>query len=252
MKFDGKVALITGAARGIGKSIAQKLNEEGTKVIITYNTSLENAENLHNEIKYPSNLYIHKLDLLEKNSIPEFITEILHKHSRVDFLINNASYSEQSIFGKNFFEHKVDDFLKPFEVDVLGAIMLTQGFAKKMVEQKFGRIIFFSSASAIKSDDVTLPFALSKTAIIGVVKGLAKLLAPHNITVNAIAPGAIDTGWIKKWNVPQQWIDKIISSTPVKKLGQPDDIAHFVLYLLSEPASYITGQVINIDGGAYL
>lgn len=252
MKFSGKIALVTGAARGIGKTIAQKLNENGANVIITYYKNEESAKNLYNEIKYPNNLYIYHLNLDEKYSITTFIKEILLKYTKVDFLINNASYSENSVFGKSFFEYQWEDFLKPFEVDVIGGIMLLGGLVRKMIEQKFGRVIFFSSASAIKCDDVTLPFAVSKNAIIGVVRGFAKLLAPYGITVNAIAPGAIDTGWIEKWNVPKEWVEKTVSNTPVKRLGKPEDVAPFVLYLLSEQASYITGQVITIDGGAYL
>lgn len=252
MKFKGKVVLITGAIKGIGKAIAQRLNKEGATTIITYNKRFEHIKDLHDEYKQPANLYIYKLDLLDRNSIPNFVGNILQKHTKIDFLINNASYSENSIFGKNFFEYKADDFLKPFEVDVLGAIMLLQGFVKKMMDQKFGRVIFFSSANAIKCDDATIPLAVSKTAITGTIKGFAKLFAPYNITVNAIAPGAIDTGWIEKWNIPKEWVDKTTSNTPLKRLGKPDDIANFVLHLLSEEASYITGQTINIDGGAYL
>ncbi len=252
MKFKGKVSLITGAAKGIGKAIAQKLNEEGATVVVTYNKSFEHIKDLYNECKQPNNLSTYKLDLLNRNSIASFVGEILQKHTKIDFLINNASYSENNVFGKNFFEYTPEDFLKPFEVDVVGAIMLLQGLAKKMMEQKFGRIIFFSSAYALKGDDATVPLAISKTAITGAVKGFAKLLAPYNITVNAIAPGAIDTGWIEKWNVPKEWVNNTITNTPLKRLGKPDDIANFVLHLLSEEASYITGQTISIDGGAYL
>jgi 3-oxoacyl-[acyl-carrier protein] reductase len=120
-----------------------------------------------------------------------------------------------------------------------------------MIEQRFGRIIFFSSASALKGDFL-ISLAAAKTAIVGVVKSFARMFSEYGITVNAIAPGAVDTGWIQKWNVPKDWVDKLIASTPLKRLGKPEEIAQVVSFLLCEDASYITGQIITVDGGAYL
>ncbi len=189
---------------------------------------------------------------MERHLIHNFVAEILHQFNNVDILINNASFSDVSMFNKNFLQCGADDFIRPFEVDVLGGILLTQGFVKKMTERRFGRILFFSSASALKSDDKTIPYAISKCGIVGMVKSLAPIFASYNITVNAIAPGAINTGWIEKWKVPLDWIEKIISKTPVRRLGNSEDVANFIIFLVSDLASYITGQTINIDGGAYL
>ncbi|MFN7181220.1 MAG: SDR family NAD(P)-dependent oxidoreductase [Planctomycetota bacterium] len=252
MKFEKKVAVITGGVRGIGKAITKKLNEQGATTIVTYNKSEKEIDKLYSDIKFSDRLFIYKLDLLDKQTITTFLSEVVFRYTKVDILINNASYSEAGIFGRSFFEYSADDFTKPFEVDVVGGILLSQALVKKMIEQRWGRILFFSSAHALKGDDKTLPFAISKCAIIGVVKSLAQTLAPYNITVNAIAPGTIDTGWIDKWQVPPQWVEKNLSHTPVKRIGTPEDIANFVLFLLSNEAVYITGQIITIDGGAYL
>jgi 3-oxoacyl-[acyl-carrier protein] reductase len=251
MKFKNKIAVITGGARGIGRAIAFELNREGATTIVTYNTSVQSAKSLENELPNMANLSLYKLNLLNEKETDAFAKEILGKFGKVDYLINNASYSDSTLFLKCPYEYTKEDFLKPFEVDVYGGIVLVQRFVKSMIEQRFGRIIFFSSASALKGDFL-ISLAAAKTAIVGVVKSFARMFSEYGITVNAIAPGAIDTGWIQKWNVPKDWVDKLIASTPLKRLGKPEEIAQVVSFLLCEDSSYITGQIITVDGGAYL
>lgn len=231
-----KVAIITGASRGIGLAIAKLFAAEGAKLVLTARENLA-------ALKDFKDAKIIKLELSDRKSIDSLADETIKAFGRIDILVNNAA-----IFKQTDFEMISEEELKEvISIDLKGPFLLLQKVLIQMKKQKNGKIINITSLSGKIGSSSAPHYAAAKGGIIALTKSLARRYGPFNINVNAIAPGLIDTGMLKQ--IPQDRLNNLIDSVPLKKLGLPEEVASLVLFLASSHSDYITGQTINIDGG---
>ena len=243
MELAGKTALITGSNRGIGKAIAQKLAENGADIIITAPIKSD-AESAANEIKerYNVKTYAFELNLLDINSIEDTVKEI-EKTTTVDILVNNAGITKDNIF----IRMKKEEWEDVIKVNFTSIFYITQPIVKQMIKKRWGRVINISSVVGIMGNAGQTNYSATKAAIIGFTKSLAKEVGSRGITVNAVAPGFIDTPMTQ--GLPEDIKEAYKKQIPLGRFGSPEDVANAVLFLASEKASYITGEVINVNGG---
>ena len=238
----GKVALITGASRGIGKEIALELSNLGAEVIINYSSSDEKAEEVVNLIK-ESGGKVHKLkfDVSKEESVSRAFEEIIKINGAIDILVNNAGITRDGLLMRMKSE-QWDDVLN---TNLKGVFLCTKYASKFMMKKRSGSIVNISSVVGIIGNPGQANYSAAKAGVIGFTKTCAKELASRGINVNAIAPGFIETEMTEKLNTEQ-----ILNVIPLKKLGSCSQIANLVSFLVSSNAgSYITGQTISIDGG---
>lgn len=242
--LQGKVALVTGASKGIGRAIAVALAKAGAHVIVNYNGSKEQAEltcKLIEEAGASSESMGFNV-ALEKETL-EAMEEILKKHGRLDILVNNAGITKDGLLMRMTDE----DFQDVLDVNLKGAFHTIRVASKQMLKQRSGRIINISSVSGIIGNPGQANYSASKAGMIGLTKAAARELASRGITVNAVAPGFIETDMTDKLSDTVK--ENACKQIPLGKMGKPEDIAETVVFLASEKASYITGQVICVDGG---
>jgi len=241
MRFSGKVALVTGSAMGIGKEIASRLAKEGASVVLfdISDKVFETAEELK---KLGAKVLAFKGDVTKKNDVEKAVVETVEKFGKIDILVNNAGIYPF----KPFLEITEEDWDKVMNVNVKGAFYFTKAVAPIMVKNKYGRIINISSIAAIVGFPSLTHYCASKAALVGFTKALALELAPYNITVNAVAPGPIETPGTKSAG---STIESIVKAIPVGRMGLPSDVAAVVAFLASDEASFITGALIVVDGG---
>jgi len=241
-----KVAIVTGARRGIGKAIALKLAKEGAKVVVT-DISQEDCRKVVEEIEeFGSEGLALKLDVTDEKDIKNVVAETKEKFGRIDILINNA--------GICLLEDPVKMDLKTVEkilnVNLKGLIELTYAVLPQMMEQKYGKIVNIASIAAMVSWSKIYTYSATKGGVIGFTKGLAGDFAQHGINVNAIAPGTIETpmldSLLKDLGMTREQVCQL---TPKGRVGKPEDIANAVGFLASDEADFITGQVLVVDGG---
>lgn len=239
-----KVALITGATRGIGKQIAITLAKEGYDIAINYRTENDDLINTKNEIE-KSNVkcLAVKGDVAVFEDCEKFVEEVIKEFGRIDVLVNNAGITKDNLLMRM----KKEDFEQVIDTNLVGTFNVTKNVISHMLKVRSGRIINISSVVGVSGNAGQTNYAASKAGIIGFTKSLAKEVASRNILVNTVAPGFIETGMtdVLKDEIKQE-IEKNI---PLKKIGAPQDVANVVKFLTSEDSSYITGQVINVDGG---
>jgi len=244
MKLKGKVAIITGGSRGIGKGIAIELAKAGCCLVINYKSNDEAAEETMQEIKELGAYAIKiKGDVGDYEFSKEMIKTTLEKLGRVDILINNAGISKVGLF-MDATTQEWDDVLN---VNLKGAINCSHNVVKEMIKQKSGSIINISSMWGEVGASCEVIYSASKGAVNAFTKALAKELAPSNIRVNAIAPGVIDTEMNSFLTSSER--KSLINEIPMMKFGEVSDVGMLVTFLVSENSKYITGQVITIDGG---
>jgi len=243
MKLVGKTALVTGSNRGIGKAIAQKLAQNGADIIITAPIKSD-AELAANEIKNDYNVktYAFELNLLDMGSIESTIKEI-ESHTNIDILVNNAGITKDNLF----IRMKKEEWEDVIKVNFSSLFYITQPIVKQMIKKRWGRIINISSVVGIMGNAGQTNYSATKAALIGFTKSLAKEVGSRGITVNAVAPGFIDTPMTQ--SLPEDVKEAYKKQIPLGRFGTPDDVANAVLFLASEEASYITGEVINVNGG---
>jgi len=243
MELAGKTALITGSNRGIGKAIAQKLAENGADIIITAPIKSD-AELAANEIKerYNVKTYAFELNLLDINSIEDTVKEI-EKTTTVDILVNNAGITKDNLF----IRMKKEEWEDVIKVNFTSIFYITQPIVKQMIKKRWGRVINISSVVGIMGNAGQTNYSATKAALIGFTKSLAKEVGSRGITVNAVAPGFIDTPMTQ--GLPEDIKEAYKKQIPLGRFGSPEDVANAVLFLASEKASYITGEVINVNGG---
>lgn len=244
MKLEGKVALVTGGGKGIGKAIAAALAAEGAAVVINYHGSVKKAEETVAEIEAAGGkAEAVQCDVAEFNACKEMIDQIIQKYGRLDILVNNAGITRDGLLMKM----SEEDFDSVIQTNLKGAFNCTRHVARQMIKQKGGRIISISSVSGVLGNAGQANYSASKAGIIGLTKAAARELASRGITVNAIAPGFIVTDMTE---VLSDSIKASVTETiPMKRFGETKDIARTALFLASEDAKYITGQVICVDGG---
>ena len=242
MLFKGKVALITGAGRGIGKVIAKALAKEGAMVIINDYVK-ESADEVVEEIKAAGGeAKSFQADISNFEEASNMIKTIV-KEQPVDFLINNAGITRDNLLVRM----KEKEWDAVLSVNLKGVFNCTQAIARSMMKKRFGRIINISSVVGLIGNEGQANYAASKAGVVGFSKSVAKELATRGVTVNVIAPGYIKTEMTDNMNEKAK--EKLFELIPMKRLGLPEDIAPLVVFLCSDSAGYITGQVINIDGG---
>ena len=239
-----KVAFITGATRGIGKSIALKLASCGYDIAINYRTENDDLTKLLNEIKGFNVRCIAVCgDVSDFEACTNMIKQIISEFEKIDVLVNNAGITRDMLLMRM----KESDFTDVIDVNMVGTFNITKNVIPYMMKQKNGRIINISSVVGITGNAGQTNYSASKAGIIGFTKSLAKEVGSRNILVNAVAPGFIQTDMtnILKDEIKQE----LIKNIPLKRFGNATDVANVVKFLASEESSYITGQVINIDGG---
>ncbi len=241
--LEGKVAMVTGGARGIGKEIALVLARSGADIALC-DINLEEAEQTASQIKGLGRECIAlKADVTDSGSVQDMVDKILDKYKKLDILINNAGITKDNLI----LRMSEEDWDKVIAVNLKGTFLCTKIVSKVMLKQRFGKIVNLASIIGIMGNAGQANYAASKAGIIALTKSVAKELAPRGICVNAIAPGFIRTEMTAR--LPEDIQKKMLSAIPLGRFGEPKDVADLVLFLSSEDSSYITGQVIQIDGG---
>ncbi len=240
----GKVALVTGASRGIGKAIACKLAKEGAKVIINYNGSKEKAEAVKSQIEAEGGqAEVYQCDVSDYAACEAFIQTVIKEHGSLDILVNNAGITRDGLLMKM----SEEDFDRVLDTNLKGTFNTIRFASRQMLKQRSGRIINMSSVVGVSGNAGQANYAASKAGVIGLTKATARELASRGITVNAIAPGFIET------DMTEVLSDKVKEASeaqiPLGHFGKPEDVANAAAFLASEEAAYITGQVLHVDGG---
>ncbi|MCW4023998.1 MAG: SDR family oxidoreductase [Candidatus Bathyarchaeota archaeon] len=237
-KLNGKVAVVTGAAQGIGREIALVLAEEGAAVFV-----LDISDKIFEVAKEAEGVIAVKCDVTDPASVESAMTQAIEKHGSIDILVNNAGIYPQ----KPFLEMTKQDWDKVININLNGTFNCTKAVIPKMVTKHYGKIVNIASiAGAVVGFSNLTHYSASKGAVAGFTKSLALEMAPHGINVNAIAPGPIDVGIIP---VGSEIAQQTVKAIPVGRMGQPRDIADLVVFLASNQAGFITGQCIVCDGG---
>ncbi len=244
MKLKNKIALITGASRGIGRSTALLFAKEGAKVAVNYFSSENEAKSVVEEIKkIGSEAIAIKCDVSNEEQVKSMVNQVLSKFGSLDILVNNAGI----VFDVPFLKRTVEQWKKTLDVNLLGTFLCSKYASEPLKKTNNGKIINISSTNAIDCfSPEAMDYDASKAGIIILTRDLAKELAPK-IRVNAVAPGWVDTEMNK--DLPQDFIDEEVEDIYLKRFAKPDEIAKAILFLASDDASYITGSILKVDGG---
>ena len=240
----GKCAIVTGAAKGIGKAIALKLASLGANIVLNYRSSEEKAIETENEIRALGVEVLRvKGDISNISDVENLINSAKEKFGKIDIMVNNAGITKDTLI----LRMKEEDFNSVIDVNLKGVFNCLKTITPVMVRQKSGKIINLSSVVGIAGNAGQVNYAASKAGVIGMTKSLAKEIGARGITVNAVAPGFIETDMTEV--LGEKFKEETKKAIPLKRLGKPEDVANVVAFLASEDASYITGQVIGVNGG---
>ncbi len=244
MKLTGKTAIVTGGARGIGRAIALTLAAAGANIVINYSSSSKAADEVVNEAKKlgVSALSL-KADVSKNEEIENLVKEVLNDFGSIDILVNNAGITRDNLL----IRMSEKDFMDVIDINLKGAFICTKHVSKVMIKQRSGKIINIASVVGVMGNAGQSNYSASKAGLIGFTKSIAKEIASRGINVNAVAPGYIQTDMTA--SLSDKVKEEFINGIPLKRAGLPQDVANAVLFLSSEYSEYITGQVINIDGG---
>ena len=239
-----KVAVVTGASRGIGRAIALELGRRGNFVVVNYNGSAEKAEAVKQEIQAAGGeACAMQCDVSDYGACEAFLKDVIKEYKRIDILVNNAGVTRDGLL----MQMKEEDFDTVVDTNLKGAFHTIRFAARQMLKQRSGRIINLSSVVGLRGNGGQVNYSASKAGIIGLTKSAAKELASRGITVNAIAPGFIETEMTAV--LPEETKAATLKEIPLQKFGKPEDVAQAAAFLASEEAAYITGQVLCVDGG---
>ena len=246
-RFENKIVLVTGAGRGIGASISKRFASEGAEVIVNYSGNDEAAQKTVDEITATGGqAQKYKCSVNDSESVKVMIDEIIKEFGRIDILVNNAGITKDGLMLRMTDE----DFDRVIDVNLKGTFNCTKYVSKYMLKQKSGKIINISSVVGLSGNAGQVNYSASKAGIIGITKSAAKELSSRGITVNAVAPGYVDTDMTKV--LSDNIRNEILKNIPLQRMGNVEDISNCVAFLASEDASYITGQVISVDGGMHI
>lgn len=242
--LENKIALVTGASRGIGKAVAKELAKKGAFVIVNYNGSKDAAECVVEEIKEDGgDAVLFQCDVSDYTACEQMIAEVLKTYKRIDILVNNAGITRDNLLMKM----SEDEFEAVLDTNLKGTFHTMRFISRVMLKQRSGRIINMASVVGITGNAGQTNYAASKAGVIGMTKSVAKELASRGVTVNAIAPGFIETDMTEV--LSDRVKETVSTQIPMGKMGRPEDAAKLAAFLASDDAGYITGQVINVDGG---
>ena len=244
MLLDGKAALVTGASRGIGRAIALRLAAEGARVAINYAGNAKAAEEVKAAIEAAGGTaLLCQADVADSAAVEAMITEVVKAFGSLDILVNNAGITRDGLL----LRMKDEDFDAVVDTNLKGVFYCTKAAAKIMMKKRRGRIVNMASVVGLMGNAGQANYAAAKAGILGFSKSVARELASRGITVNMVAPGFIGTDMTAV--LPDTVKEKMLEDIPLGRMGEPEDVAEAVLFLVSDQASYITGQVVNVDGG---
>jgi 3-oxoacyl-[acyl-carrier protein] reductase len=243
MLLKEKVAIITGGAQGIGKEIALTFVQQGAHLALTDVNPQRLTETAQEISTFGSEVLTFSVDVTNSAQVEQMVNKTLDKFKKIDILINNAGITSDALL----IRMREDEWDKVLAVNLKGAFHCTKAVAKIMMKQRGGKVLNIASIIGLIGNVGQANYAASKAGLIGLTKSVAKELAPRNVNVNAIAPGFIQTEMTAK--LTEEVKSKMLDAIPLKRFGKPSDVAKLAAFLVSEEASYITGQVICIDGG---
>ena len=238
-----KTAVITGATKGLGKQIALELAKDGFEIVINYRTENDSLAQMVEEINKTTKAYTFKADISNFDEAKALIDFATSETGKIDLLVNNAGITNDKLLVRM----SEEDFSKVIDINLKGTFNCIRHASRLMMKQKFGRIVNISSVIGLIGNVGQANYAASKAGVIGLTKSAAREMAPYSVTVNAIAPGFIKSDMTEK--LTEEIKDNIKSSIPMRKIGEPKDVANLVKFLANDETGYITGQVINVDGG---
>ena len=244
MDLSNKVAIVTGGAVGIGKFISLELARSGVKVVLNYNRSADAAQALVHEIKsFGGEAYAVQADISKYSDAEKLVSEAIRIYGTLNIVVNNAGITDDALI----LRMTEEQFDRVISTNLKGVWNMCKLSAKTLLKSGYGRIINISSVSGVLGNAGQTNYSASKAGVIGMTKALAREFASRNVTVNAIAPGFIETEMTQKMSkeMMEYWINQI----PLKRAGQPQEVAHAVCFLASEQANYITGHTLEVDGG---
>ncbi|MFH1350776.1 MAG: 3-oxoacyl-ACP reductase family protein [Pseudomonadota bacterium] len=242
--FAGRTALITGGARGIGRAIAYTLATGGARVAVNYRSSRQDAEETVNHIHQKGGTAIaFQSDVSEPDQVERLVREVNKAFGPVELLVNNAAVYRLFPSG----EQPLRDWEQTLKNNLTSAYLMSWAVKDSMIERRFGRIVHISSIAALRARPHTIAYAVSKAGLIALTRSCAKAWARYNVRVNAVAPGLINTELIA--HVDPKLIERQVGRIPVGRIGQPEDVASAVAFLLSEKSDFMTGQTLVVSGG---
>jgi len=242
--FENRTVLVTGGSRGIGRACCERLAKAGARVAINYHSREEDARETAKRVEAAGAQAITvQANVADEKSVEKMVAEVNDRFGPIDMLVNNAGIFEYVTPETTTLDH----WKRTIDINLTGLYIVTWAVKDQMIERRFGRIVNMSSISALRSRPYGIAYAASKAGIIAFTKSASEALVPFNIRMNAVAPGLIETEIID--DVDQPTIDRIVDQTPMKRIGQPEEVADVVHYLLSEASRFMLGQTLVACGG---
>ena len=246
MKFNGKVVLVTGAARGIGRTIAQQFAVQGAQVALHYFSNQSAAEVSFASLFGNDHLLL-QADITQANEAQQLVQSVIQHYGRLDILVNNAAiYVDHPIASTSFADWQ-HAWRSTIDTNLLGTANVTYWAAQQMIQQRSGRIVNISSRGAFRGEPTAPAYGASKAAMNAMSQSLAQALAPHNVFVYVVAPGFVDTE-----RVAEKLSDEIRKQSPLQRVAHPEEVARTVLFLASEGTDFLTGCIVDVNGASYL